>query len=69
MLPRFIAELTELGATVWEPFDRNDQVDLSHPDWPHQVGRNNLRAVTAANAIFAIVNGNPPDEGVIVALA
>ncbi|MGC1954513.1 MAG: nucleoside 2-deoxyribosyltransferase [Gammaproteobacteria bacterium] len=63
VLPAFVAKLTQLGATVWEPFSRNDHIDFADADSAYRAGRNNLHAVALADAIFAIVNGNPPDEG------
>lgn len=68
VLPAFVAKLTQLGATVWEPSTRNDHIDFAAADSAHRVGRNNLRAVAMADAIFAIVNGHPSDEGVMVEL-
>ena len=31
LLPQFVAALEALGAEVWEPFARNNQVDFSAP--------------------------------------
>ena len=60
--------LEGLGLEVWEPFERNGQVDLSKPGWAHQVAQRDLQDVRDADALFAIVNGTPPDEGVMVEL-
>lgn len=60
--------LNRHGLTVWEPFERNNQVDLSKPGWAHDVARKDAMDVFNAQAIFAIVNGTPPDEGVMVEL-
>ena len=68
LLPQFVAALEALGAEVWEPFARNNQVDFSAPGWAYQVGQADLRDVVEADSIFAIVNGTPPDEGVMVEL-
>ena len=68
LLPVFVRTLEALGAEVWEPFARNNQVDFSRPGWAYQVGQSDLRDVIACDAIFAIVNGTPPDEGVMVEL-
>ena len=68
LLPQFVSALEVLGAEVWEPFARNNQVDFSAPGWAYQVGQADLRDVVEADAIFAIVNGTPPDEGVMVEL-
>jgi len=68
LLPVFVEVLEALGAEVWEPFARNNQVDFSQEGWAFQVGQSDLRDVREADAIFAIVNGTPPDEGVMVEL-
>ena len=53
---------------MWEPFERNGQVDLAQPGWAHQVAQRDLQDVRDADGLFAIVNGTPPDEGVMVEL-
>ena len=68
LLPPIIAALEQLGLEVWEPFDRNNQVDFSQPGWAYQVGQADFRDMVDADAIFAVVNGVPPDEGVMVEL-
>ncbi|MDA0712191.1 MAG: nucleoside 2-deoxyribosyltransferase [bacterium] len=68
LLPPFVERLTSLGAQVWEPFARNNQIDLSRPGWAYRVGQADLNDVMASDATFAIVNGTPPDEGVMIEL-
>ena len=68
LLPQIVDALEALGLEVWEPFQRNNQVDLSEPGWPYRVGEADFRDVREADAIFAVVNGVPPDEGVMVEL-
>ncbi len=68
LLPEFITALESLGLEVWEPFERNGQVDLAQPGWAHQVAQRDLQDVRDADGLFAIVNGTPPDEGVMVEL-
>ena len=68
LLPEFISALESLGAEVWEPFHRNNQIDFSQPGWAHKVAIADLQDVKDSDAIFAIVNGTPPDEGVMVEL-
>ena len=68
LLPQLVEALQDLGLQVWEPFARNNQVDFLKEGWAYQVGRSDLRDVVAADAIFAVVNGVPPDEGVMVEL-
>ena len=62
------AALEELGATVWEPFERNNQIDFSKSGWAYEVGQADLRDVRDSDGTFAVVNGCPPDEGVMVEL-
>ena len=68
LLPEFISALEDLGLEVWEPFARNAQVDLAQPGWAHAVAQRDLQDVRDADALLAIVNGTPPDEGVMVEL-
>ena len=53
---------------MWEPFARNGQVDLAKSGWAYRVAQRDLQDVRDADAFFAIVNGTPPDEGVMVEL-
>lgn len=62
------ATLEDLGVEVWEPFERNNQVDISKPGWAYEVGQADLRDVRDSDGTFALVNGCPPDEGVMVEL-
>ena len=68
LLPPFVETLESLGAEVWEPFGRNNQVDFSETGWAYRVGQADLRDVVESDGIFAICNGTPPDEGVMVEL-
>mgnify|MGYP005703499297 FL=1 len=60
--------MTALGLEVWEPFTRNGQIDFAEPGWAYRVAQKDLQDVRDADALFAIVNGTPPDEGVMVEL-
>ena len=68
LLPQIVDAVEALGLEVWEPFQRNNQVDISEPGWAYRVGEADFRDVREADAIFAVVNGVPPDEGVMVEL-
>lgn len=69
LLPPFVEALTALGMEVWEPFARNSgAADPATPGWAYGVARADLQDVLAADAVFAIVNGTPPDEGVCIEL-
>ena len=68
LLPPIVSALEELGLEVWEPFARNNQVDFSETGWAYRIGQRDTEDVAEADAIFAVVNGVPPDEGVMVEL-
>ena len=64
-----LAEALEAaGAEVWEPFGRNNQIDKARPGWAWRIGQADMRDVRDADGTFAVVNGCPPDEGVMVEL-
>ena len=67
-LAELVAALESLGAEVWEPFERNNQIDTADAGWAYQVGQADLRDVRNADGFFGVVNGCPPDEGVMVEL-
>ena len=68
LLPEIIGRLESLGLEVWEPFSRNEQVDFANEDWAYEVAQKDLNDIRECDAIFAIVNGTIPDEGVMVEL-
>ena len=68
LLPQLVEALEGLGLEVWEPFERNNQVDRAERDWAWRIGQADFRDVRESDAIFAVVNGVPPDEGVMVEL-
>ena len=69
LLPELVNALERLDLEVWEPFSRNNQPTmLSEPGRAYRVGQRDLIDVREAQAIFAVVNGTPPDEGVMVEL-
>ncbi len=67
-LAALVEALEAAGAEVWEPFARNDPLDKTAPGWAYRVGQADLRDVRTADGLFAVVNGCPPDEGVMVEL-
>ena len=68
-LNELIAALEAVGAEPWEPFALGDQEGwIGRPRWAYKVGQNDLRLTREADGIFAVVNGCPPDEGVMVEL-
>ncbi len=67
-LAEIITTLESMGAEVWEPFARNNQIDRARPGWAYKIGQADLNDVRKADGLFAVVNGCPPDEGVMVEL-
>ena len=67
-----LVELTRalegLGAEVREPFARTGDVDPSTPEGSYRIAQADRRDVRDADGFFAVVNGCPPDEGVMVEL-
>ncbi len=68
LLPAIANQLQNLGLEVVEPFSQNITIDFSKPGWPYQIGQRCIGDVRDCDAIFAIVNGIPPDEGVMIEL-
>ena len=68
LLPPLVAALVALDLEVWEPFARNNQIDFLEAGWAYRIGQGDFRDVVTSDAIFAVVNGVPPDEGVMIEL-
>jgi nucleoside 2-deoxyribosyltransferase len=66
LLPPFVQALESLGLEVWEPFARNNQAGAEADGYA--IGQADKRDVAKADGFFGIVNGLPPDEGVMVEL-
>ncbi len=67
-LAALVHALESVGAEVWEPFSRNNQIDRAKPGWAYRIGQDDMSDVREADGLFAVVNGCPPDEGVMVEL-
>ncbi len=67
-LAELVSALEAIGAEVWEPFARNNQIDRASSGWAYRIGQADLGDVREADGLFAVVNGCPPDEGVMVEL-
>jgi nucleoside 2-deoxyribosyltransferase len=59
-LGRIQAELESLDMDVWEPFAG------CAGQTPRETGRLCLQHIRDSDGVFAVVNGNPPDEGVMI---
>ena len=68
LLSEFHAIFKDLGIDVYEPFERTKHLISNKNDWAYNLAKTNLNDLKTSDCIFAIVNGNPPDEGVMIEL-
>lgn len=68
LLSQFVEKLEKMELEVWEPFSKNNQIDFFIFGWAYSIGQADKNDVENCDAIFAIVNGTPPDEGVMIEL-
>ena len=67
LLNEFINVFNDLNIEIYEPFERTKQIQKKD-GWAYDLARNNYNDLKKCDCIFAIVNGNPPDEGVMIEL-
>ena len=68
LLKEFIQIFNDLNVEVFEPFERAKQLSQQKSEWAYEVASSNFNDLKECDCIFAIVNGNPPDEGVMLSL-
>ena len=68
LLNEFIKIFNDLNIEVLEPFERTKLLTQKENEWAYDVARSNFHDLKECDCIFAIVNGNPPDEGVMIEL-
>ena len=68
LLYEFIEIFNDLNLEVFEPFERTKPLIQKESGWAYDVARSNFDDLKKCDCIFAIVNGNPPDEGVMIEL-
>ena len=68
LLHEFINIFNELNIEVYEPFERNKHIIKREDNWAYDLAERNFHDLKKCDCIFAIVNGNPPDEGVMIEL-
>ena len=68
LLNEFIKIFNDLNIEVLEPFERTKPLTQKENEWAYDVARSNFHDLKECDCIFAIVNGNPPDEGVMIEL-
>ena len=66
LLPEFIKIFQNLNLEVYEPFERTKYLISDKNYWAYELAKKNFDDLKSCDCIFAIVNGNPPDEGVMV---
>ncbi len=68
LLKEFIEIFNDLNLEVFEPFDKAKTIIQKGSQWAYKVASSNYHDLKKCDCIFAIVNGNPPDEGVMIEL-
>ena len=68
LLPEFIKIFQSLNLEVYEPFERTEHLISNENYSAYELAQTNLKDLKLCDCIFAIVNGNPPDEGVMIEL-
>ena len=68
LLHEFIEIFNDLNVEVFEPFERAKPLTQQESKWAYKVAKSNFHDLKKSDCIFAIVNGNPPDEGVMIEL-
>ena len=68
LLYEFINIFNDLNIEVYEPFERTKHIIQRDDNWAYDLAEINYHYLKECDCIFAIVNGNPPDEGVMIEL-
>ena len=68
LLLEFKTIFNDLNIEVYEPFERTSFISQEVSSWAYDLAKSNLNDLKKCDCIFAIVNGTPPDEGVMIEL-
>ena len=68
LLNEFINIFNDLNIEVYEPFERTKNILQKEGKWAYELAKSNFNDLKNCDCIFAIVNGTPPDEGVMIEL-
>lgn len=68
LLLEFIRIFNELDIEVYEPFEKTKNLNNQAGNWAFDLAKANYEALISSDCIFAIVNGTPPDEGIMIEL-
>ena len=67
ILPPIIEAIESLGVKVYEPFKETGKlIDEPMAYAGYKIAQADMKAVKECDAVFAIINGLPPDEGVMI---
>ena len=64
----FINIFNDFNIEVYEPFERTKHLIQKENEWAYYLAKSNFNDLKNCDCIFAIVNGTPPDEGVMIEL-
>ncbi len=67
LLYEFINIFNDLNIEVYEPFERTQHL-IQKEEWAYDLAKSNFNDLKNCDCIFAIINGTPPDEGVMIEL-
>ena len=68
LLHDFINVFNDFDLEVYEPFERTKHLIKKEGNWAYELASSNLYDLKKCDCIFAIINGTPPDEGVMIEL-
>ena len=68
LLNEFISIFNGFNIEVYEPFERTKHIIQKEGEWAYELAKSNFNDLKKCDCIFAIVNGTPPDEGVMIEL-
>ena len=68
LLHEFINIFEDLNIEVYEPFERTKNLIKKEGEWAYDLAKSNFNDLQKCDCIFAIVNGTPPDDGVMIEL-
>ena len=68
LLSEFISIFNDFNIEVYEPFERTKNIIQKEDEWAYHLANKNFHDLQKCDGIFAIVNGTPPDEGVMIEL-
>jgi nucleoside 2-deoxyribosyltransferase len=68
LLFEFIHIFNDLNLEVYEPFARTKNIIQQKSEWAYEIAKSNFQDLKNCDCIFAIVNGTPPDEGIMIEL-